>query len=214
MLGGYYGKLKGKVFKSDGYTSAKRSDFDFSGGKESRPTNEDRNQLFTLFSARKAKNTGYAFVAGGVVCTIIVISTVLATAVHGEDVSLAALIALPVTITAVCFIVFGIYSAVNYPNRENSVLRMLEFEVQCAHIIGHGRYASGRTCYDIDELSEATALGSALSPACSLILDLGGNLVELCSEESVAAARSGVKKGDKVHLAMLDNGKKIFIAIY
>ena len=102
----------------------------------------------------------------------------------------------------------------NAPNKEKAVLRLFEFEVQRAHIIGRGRYASGRTRYDIDELSEETALGSVLSPACGLILDLGGNLVELCSEESVAAARGGVKKGDKVRLAMLDNGKKIFIAIY
>ncbi len=209
-----YKRLSGKVFKSDGCTSAKRSDFDFSAGKESRPTNEDRNQLLTLFSARKAKNTGYAFIAGGFVCIIIVISTVLATAIRGENASLAALVALPITITAVCFIVFGIYSAVNAPNKEKAVLRLFEFEVQRAHIIGRGRYASGRTRYDIDELSEATALGSVLSPASGLILELGGNMVELCSEESAAAVRGGVKKGDKVRMAMLDNGKKIFIAIY
>lgn len=214
MLSGYYGNLKGKVFKSDGCTSAKRTDFDFSNGKESRPTNEDRKQLLTLFSVRKAKNTGYAFIAGGFVCIIIVISVVLATALRGEDALLAALIALPIMIPDIGFIVFGIYSAVNAPNKEKAVLRLFEFEVQRAHIIGRGRYAPGRTCYDMDELSEETALGSVLSPACGLILELGGNLVELCSEESVAAARGGVKKGDKVRLAMLDNGKKIFIAIY
>lgn len=214
MFSGYNGKLKGKVFKSDGCTSAKRSCFDFTTGKESRATNEDRNQLLTLFSARKAKNIGYAFVAGGFVCMIAVISTVLATAVRGEDASLAALIALPFMIPAVGFVVFGIYSAVNAPNRENSVLRIFEFEVHRAHIIGRGRYASGRTDYDLDEIPEVTAMMCVSTPAYGVILNLGGNLVELCSKESVAAVRGGVKKGDKVRMAVLDNGKKIFIAIY
>lgn len=209
-----YRRLSGKVFKSDGCTSAKRSHFVFAEGKESTPTNEDRMQLLTLFSARKAKSTGYAFVVAGIVCIMIVMATVIATAVRGENASLAALIALPFMIPAVGFIVFGIYSAVNAPNRENAMLRIFEFEVRLAHIIGRGRGASSVTIYDLDKISEATAAGCILSPARGLILELGGNLVELCSGESVAAARGGVRAGDKVRLAMLDNGKKIFIAIY
>ncbi len=210
----YYRHLSGKVFKSDGCTSAKRKYFVFTEGKESTPTNEERKQLLTLFSARKAKNTGYAFIVAGFVCIMIVMSTVIATAVRGENASLAALIALPIMIPAVCFIGYGVYSAVNAPNRENTVLRIFEFEVRRAHIIGRGRGATARTAYDLDEIPEATAVGCVVSPACGLILELGGNLIELCSEESVAAARGGVKAGDKVRLAVLDNGKKIFVAVY
>ena len=216
MLSGYYGKLRrwGKIFKSDGFTSVKRTYFDFTTGKELRPTNEDRVQLLTLFSARKAKNKGYAFIVAGIVLTMIVISIVFATAANDEDTSFAAWIAIPFMIPAVCLIGYGIYSIVTVPNRENAVIRMFEFEVQHLHIIERSRYTRSITVHNLDEIPEFLSMTCVSDPYLDVILDIGGNLVELCSEESVAAVRNGAKAGDKVRLAILDNGKKILVTVY
>ncbi|MGN1423685.1 MAG: hypothetical protein ACI4XA_09935 [Oscillospiraceae bacterium] len=213
-----------KSFTDDPLKRIKIVDFNTKPAKPADLTNNERRALLERFSCRKKRRDHTIMIIVGVFAAIAVglIFAIMAGTNPGTR-NYAPLMMILGALPGLCVAAYSIFRLSKMPNIEKSVIKTYEFTVSKIRLttIVYSRHHSSVMDKSVDDL-EALTRNSIQSikhieatSRCDTVIEVGfaGNLVRL-TEHSSDFIANGIKVGDTIGCAVLEQGEYCRISLY